>query len=104
MFQAHFPCKNAAKCSQTLFFQFGKIAKHMVWGSPKGLQKAKKAGFSMILKCFGTFLDPFRGRKCLNMSLQNSFWALIWAKIVQNRSKISLGPPKGLQEAQKAGF
>jgi hypothetical protein len=28
---------------QTLFFHFGKAAKHVVWGSPKGLQKAKKA-------------------------------------------------------------
>ena len=28
------------------------------------------------------------------MSFQSSFWALIWAKIVQNHSKISLGPPK----------
>jgi len=43
VFQALFSCKNAAKCSQTLFFQFGKAAKHVVWGSPKGLQKAWKA-------------------------------------------------------------
>ena len=43
LFQALFPCKNAAKCSQTLFFHFGKAAKHVVWGSPKGLQKAQKA-------------------------------------------------------------
>jgi len=49
----------------------------------------------MILSCFGTFLDPFRGRKCLKMSLQSSFWALIWPKIIQNRSKISLAPPQG---------
>ena len=40
VFQALFPCKNAAKCSQTLFFHFGKAAKHEVWGSPKGLQEA----------------------------------------------------------------
>ena len=55
----------------------------------------------MILSCFGTFLDPFRGRKCLKMSLQSSFWALIWPKIIQNRSKISLGPPKGPQGRQR---
>ena len=49
----------------------------------------------MILNCFGTFLDPFQGQKCLKMSLQNSFWALTWATSAQKRSKISLGPPKG---------
>ena len=49
----------------------------------------------MIGSCFGTFLDPFQGQKCLKMSLQSSFWALIWAKSAPNLSKISLGPPKG---------
>ena len=50
---------------------------------------------SMILSCFCTFLDPFRGRKCLKMNLQSSFSALIWAKIFHKRSKISLAPPQG---------
>ena len=49
----------------------------------------------MILSCFGTFLDPFRGRKCSKMSLQSSFWALIWAKIIQNRFKNQPWPPQG---------
>ena len=49
----------------------------------------------MIFSCFGTLLDPFRGRKCLKMSLQSSFGALIWAKIFQNRSKNQPGPPQG---------
>ena len=53
----------------------------------------------MILSCFGIFLDPFQGRKCLKLSLQSSFWALIWAKIFQNRSKISLGPPRAPRDA-----
>ena len=40
-------------------------------------------------------MDPFRGRKWSKLTLQSSFWALIWPKIVQNRSKNQPGPPPG---------
>ena len=40
-------------------------------------------------------MDPFRDRKWSKLTLQSSFWALIWPKIVQNRSKNQPGPPPG---------